>query len=570
MIRLIALLGVLCVTIFGSSVGSLAQSRLSGEPGRVVVLDSSGSMVRDFNDRSGSSRWDQAKAVIEEIGKQLADRGDRVPTALMVFGDRGVWADVSARYPNGPQSYPASGALCSDVATLMDFGPMTQQRARAMNQAARAASPSGMTPIPFALNTAMDMLDPQFGGTIILVSDMDSPNCLDGQDLCSAIRDRLNRFQSEGGDMRIEFRVAATPQATFTQELAACAPSVTESVDPADPRPDEVVRRLLGSFSVNVVLEADAPGNIDPTGFLNSGVDIRVINPLSGAEVSSGQPGLLPMIAGSYIFVATTPFGAWDTSATVSGPTTVTIPVPGSTLTVEAEGASGNPMSRLAEVSIGRPGETPIWRQTNVVLPLPVSLGTGPYEVRGRATSVGVASLSVDVPFDGTASALLDFGRGVQQVAPPLTINVVVGRPTLSVPNITFDPTITLSGGDLTARRVLSAGSTSLTVSPGQYQVVVGAATPHVIDFTLDAGQAAHEVTILVPPGRFVAEAAIPGGQFELQDRNGTPLFSFDAPLIEHSLPDGTYTLVYRYRDGTISPAQRLDIVVGEVARRRF
>ncbi len=548
-----------------------AQSRTLGEPGRVIILDASGSMNSKFGDRYGSSRWDQAKAVVDELGKQLTDRQDTVPTSFMIFGDQGVWADVRSQYPNGPQQYPSTGALCQDVETKMHFGRMTHARAVEMNRLARRARPSGMTPIPIALNQAMDMLDPEHGGIIILVSDMDSPNCLNDQNLCDAIKLKLDKFRDINGAALVEFRIVATPQATFTKELAACAPSTTAEIKPTKPDPEKVVGEILGSFPVSVILEATEPRNIDPKGFANSDVQISVTNPVSGTEVSSGQPGRLPMRSGTYTFTATTKFGTWNTKATVNGPTTVAIRVPGSKLKVEAQDVQAGVVTQLDEVTISRPGATmPLWRDTNIRLPLLLSLGTGQYEVNGRSSQFGTASRIVNVPFNSPANATLSFMTAAVSSIAPVTINVEISNPTLKISGKVYSPKVTLSGVMLATPRDLSKGTNALSLTSGRYQIIVEASPPHVITIDLPSGTVPRELNVTIPPGRFVARARESGGQFELQDSAGKALYSFDKSHVEHSLPDGRYQMVYRSPDGTMPPAITFENVTGQLVRLNF
>ncbi|MEM9756102.1 MAG: vWA domain-containing protein, partial [Pseudomonadota bacterium] len=209
-----------------------------GAPGRVIVLDVSGSMTsQDF--RGGTqSRWDQALDVLDELLAQLEASGDTTPTAFGQFGAEFRWADVAGQFGRNPDNVPPDHPLCRDVAFPTDFGQLGGAQSRDILRQATAGTPSGMTPIAEALEQALARLERFGAGEIVLISDMEDPNCLaPGQSLCDAISMALDAFRAPTGQMLVEFRVLAIPNATVAEALAECAPTTTFALSTVDPDP---------------------------------------------------------------------------------------------------------------------------------------------------------------------------------------------------------------------------------------------------------------------------------------------------------------------------------------------
>ena len=114
------------VAAFGalSSTEALAQDvipPLSGQSGRVVILDASGSMRNLSFASPERERMQVARGFLATTFSELADTGDTVPTSLVVFGgDQALtWDSVRTRHGGNPQNYPYTGPLCRDSRVLM-------------------------------------------------------------------------------------------------------------------------------------------------------------------------------------------------------------------------------------------------------------------------------------------------------------------------------------------------------------------------------------------------------------------------------------------------------------------
>lgn len=544
-----------------------AQALLRGERGRVVVLDASGSMNQNSFASQPRARWNQALLSLEELMDQLSLRGDKTPTAFMIFGDEGVWEDVREQY-GSPQDYPPEGRLCQDVQVLTNFAEPTNRLANQVTSLAERATPSGMTPIPRALSDAIDLLDPAYGGEIILISDMEDPNCLiEGQSLCSAIENRIARFREEDGTMRLRFRVLATPAANIADALAECGPSSTVDLPSNDPDHAAAVAELLGGVQVQLALRAIGAENIDRDGIDSDGLKVFAEDRSNGARVAAGPPGTLVVPAGELRFVATDGSNEWAVNARVSGPGQFTIPVVGGRLTLNGVDSDGNEVTALSAVEVLRPGLGTVWTDQGVTLPLSLDVGAGMYVVRGRAAGYGDAQTQVPVQLARSSNATLTFGT--RATASEVTVTVSLGTPTLEVGR-GFEPAVTLSGGGLSVPRVLAPGPNTLVLEPGLYEATIAANRPHSLNFAVPPGAAPLEVDLFLPPGRVFAEAQEAGGEFELQDASGKPLYSFGGRLIEHGLPDGNYRLVYRSRSGDLSAPQTFEINAGDLVQLQF
>lgn len=562
--RLSIILAVLlgAASLYGAP--AIAQNPIRGQEGRVVILDVSGSMYQRSFVTAPATRWEQALLSLDELMRQLTDRGDRVPTAFMIFGDQGVWRNVRHQYAS-PRSYPSSGQLCQDVQVLAGFDLASANYSRRVAELASRGTPSGMTPIPLALTRALDLLDPAHGGQIILISDMDAPNCLvQGQTLCSAIENKLAGFRSESGQMRLEFRVLATPAASLSDALADCAPTTTVALPSNNPDHEAAVAGLLGGVRVKVVLRASGTGNLDPDWIDQADLTISAEDPVSGDRAATGPPGDLVVPAGTYRFTASDGTNTWATNATVSSPSEVVIPVDGGTLAITAVDANGDSLLTLTELEILRSDGHAVLTDRDRSIPHSVELGAGRYTV--RATAAGYEEVQAEVPvmLSGNSTAVLTFG--VRSDLTKVTVTVTLGTPTLDVG--TFAPDVVLSGGSLRTATTLTEGPKTLDLAPGLYGVLV--ALSHRLEFVIPTGATPFQVDLFVPPGRVRAQARQSGGEFVLLNDDNDPLFRFDGPVIEHSLPDGEYQLIYRSATDSTSPPQRFTIVAGERVDLRF
>ncbi|MEM9757363.1 MAG: hypothetical protein AAF914_15280, partial [Pseudomonadota bacterium] len=362
-------------------------------------------------------------------------------------------------------------------------------------------------------------------------------------------------------------RVLAIPNATVAEALAECAPTTTFALSTVDPDPAGIVSDLLGGVPVDVRLIAGGGGNLDAGGIAPAGFIVRVFDG-AGRVVASGPPGTLRVPRGTYRFEAASDAGAWSVSQQISGPgrETVEIVVEGGRLILEALDAAGAPLDRIDTLTIRRPGGATIAQLSGVDLADELLLGTGDYEVVAEISGAAPADVVVPLVSGELSRAVLRFDAppGLRDVA----IALVYGQPTLDTGQ-PFRPQVTLIGpGGL--RQALGTPANSLSLPPGPYRVEVAAARPHSIAFDVPPGQSPLEVRIDVPPGWFSAQLPAGGGVLELRDANGTGLYSFDGPLVEHSLPDGRYQLVVEPRDGSGPITRTIEIVAGDLVEVDF
>lgn len=556
---------LICALVLGSAL--VAQTPIRGQEGRVIILDVSGSMNRGGFRSGPSKRWDNALVGLEEILDQLQGRGDTVPTALVTFGNRYKWADVSSKYKSS-YHYPASGRLCSDVTVQTEFNPLDRASSRQVLEVAKGQKPSGLTPLPLALNLALELLDPKHGGEIIVVSDMEKSNCLHkGQSLCGAIEQELRKFR-EGKKLTVYFRVLATPNAGFADAIEDCGRSTTEPIDEDDPDHEGAVERLLGTVPVDVLLTAGGAGNFDPNGIDPAGFIVTAIDKATGKSVSSGPPGVLNVPPGAYTFQASHGGKTWEKDATVNSRGTVQVQVDGGQISIRALDARNAPIARLQKIEILDQAGRSVWSTSNFGLPERLNLGSGLYRIVG--TIPGQPSVEVKVPLKPAelSDAVLRFDG--QSQANEVAIDLTIHQPTLMPANRSeYAPRVTLITPD-GSRTVLSPGVTSVPLNPGTHEIIVDATRPHRLVTDIRRSNDLQHLDILVTPGWFSARMVNYEGKFELLSSSDDPLFSFDDRLVEHSLPDGTYKLVVRRANGSSSAPQTFEIVTGELVELQF
>lgn len=140
-----------------SGTADLAESA-SAETGPVVlVLDASGSMVRETS--AGRSRMQDAQEAMTDAIGLLPDDAE---VGLLVFGT-GTGNDPSEQ-----------AAGCQDVKTAQELGPLDRE---SLTSAVGSVAASGFTPLGPSMRTAAGMLPADGPGTVVLVSD--------GVDTCS-------------------------------------------------------------------------------------------------------------------------------------------------------------------------------------------------------------------------------------------------------------------------------------------------------------------------------------------------------------------------------------------------
>ncbi len=234
------LVALLCGAVAGP-VTAQGFDQITGGPGRVVIVDASGSMrVADYDGRP-KQRMDRAKGLFDLYVRKLTDLGDPLPTAVHVFGDVLRWSDVETRYGKSTD-YPFTGPLCQDIRQVAAFGRLDRQTANQMADAVNRLDPRGMTPVHVAISRALGVLDPRHGGEIVLISDLEVINCLPpGLTLCDALQPDLRRFDNV--TMSVTVKVFETPSANVKDALKQCLnvqtfPYPRDMPDPGKPVDD--------------------------------------------------------------------------------------------------------------------------------------------------------------------------------------------------------------------------------------------------------------------------------------------------------------------------------------------
>lgn len=147
---LASLVAGVCVAL-GGAVVSVPAAGAGSPPPSVVILDASGSMVRDA--AGGGSRMDQARTAATDV---LTSLPKDAQVGLLVFGT-GTGNDDAER-----------AAGCSDVKTL---SPVAAVDAASMRTQIAGIKPSGFTPLGPSLRAAADMLPKDQAANIILITD---------------------------------------------------------------------------------------------------------------------------------------------------------------------------------------------------------------------------------------------------------------------------------------------------------------------------------------------------------------------------------------------------------------
>lgn len=545
-----------------------AQTKVKGEAGRVIILDVSGSMVgRSYTaNRPRDRRLDVGKDVLIEYLAELTRKGDKTKTAVMLFGAKLSWKEAQAaargRFTS-PSDYPPSGPLCSDISVSVEFGVPSKALESSSAKAIQAIQPSGMTPIPNAIKKALSLLDPEFGGEIVLISDLDKPNCLlPGQTFCEAIAEQLVLFGG-GVSLRIEAKVVEVPGSNAQDQMSPCIPTSRFPVPQTNANPVPIVEQLFTAKPIQTVLVFSQQVDVAADRSLGQGATVT-IKDASGDEIAAGPPGPMQIVPGRYWFTANKGGAQWARQQSVSDGSIVQIPVPPAELTVTAEDQNGR-IRRLDSLSLRRPGGNALRTWSALSLPISITVPDGEFEVTGRANSVAASPVIVTTNLGRSSSATLRFdaNHALRSVSVELSRS-----PTTLYPNQRSSADVVMVAPD-GSRTAIKDGNSGLSLVPGQYRFEVQSAPPHLISVEIPAGQGSHAILIEVPPGRFVAEPKEPGGLFELRDATGTALFSFDGERVEHSLPDGDYELVYRTSKGVLSN-QRFRIVTGDVVTLSF
>jgi hypothetical protein len=567
---LIAAFQLACTT----PVPAQAFDSLTGGPGRVIVIDASGSMARQDYDANPKERMKRASGLFREYVSRLA-AGDPLPTAVHVFGSQLRWSDVAAVYGNDSQRYPASGELCRDIQQIRGFSRIDAATA---SDAVDRIEPRGMTPIHVALSRALDALDPVHGGEIVLISDMDAQNCLPpGMTVCQALQPALSRFREVTS--KVSVKVFELPSAKISEELKPCLsvqnfPYPITKKDPKEPV-DDAMRQtgvnLVARYRTQPEIAAQA---LDPT---QIAVRLRAGGG-SWKSVYEGVPGQIRVAPGGYELDYTVGRAAQASLALrVVGMDTLHLDVDPAIIRFELL-EMGAPVSGSASLTITDSAGGQV-----VASGLPVRhgqslrFGTGEYELRGELADGRSAIARIATPLASSSVATLDFGaaRTVQPAVPTgrtVQFQFLLHNPTLADAmrqvglRADFAPRVELEGYG-----PLPLGGIEQTLAAGTYRVRVGTSAP--LEFTVSAarpGAPPVQVRVELMPGWFSAHRSQPGTLRLLLAAGGTTIGEFDASDVAHSLPDGDYVLELLSAERQTIDSQRFTISPGTMSEIRF
>ncbi len=544
-------------------VAQQAIPQLSGEAGRVVILDASGSMRRQSFDDPRRERMEVGRDFLVETFDQLADSRDSTPTSLLVFGANQnlTWDSVANQYGNDPSSYPASGPLCRDSSLQLPYAGAAEHIGAAA-RVARDTQWGGMTLLHVAMNQALASFDPTIGGQVILVSDMDSINCLPpgATSVCDTIAPTLREIRRQGGD--VSAIVFETPTSTARAALSECIWTSTYVAPPSDPDVEGIVTRALETIEFTAKLKAGGANNLDPDG-INEAQGTMTVRP-SGESIilANGPMGTIRLPQGTYEIEGSIESADWAASITVSAASTQTFTVDPSELVVR--GGSGAP-AQIA-LAISRPTGQPIATIPNYRFGDRLELANGDYVVTGTNAAGQSVSTRVTMTLGSQREATLTFAPNTApaNIDRDVSINVTYAQPTLDLGR-PFLPAITLSGPGFPSQPVTASGFSG-RLAHGEYTMEVSSNAPHTLPFDVVDAPGRLTVDLVVTPGIFEARTNGSIGTFELRDASGAVLFTFVGNSVVHSILDGVYELSMR-QDGstssqtfTVSTGQRITL----------
>ena len=449
----------LCLALPASS--AMAQQslpQLSGEPGRVVILDASGSMRNPSFTNPRRERMEVGREFLTETFDELSGQNDTTKTSLIVFGadQRLTWDSVAARHGNSPRNYPATGALCGDSTIGL---PYAQLNASAVDRARSVGTNTqwgGMTLIHVSINQALASFDPTIGGQIILISDMTDVNCLPaGADtICEAIAPSLREIRRQGGD--VSAVVFETPTATARAALSECMWTATHAAPTNNPDVDGIVERALSTVPLTPRLIAGGAANLDPNGIDVTGGSM-IVRP-SGASIilANGPLGVVDLPMGNYDIQGELDSVTWTSAVSLRNATTDTVTVDPSQLVIQTASSVGGATVSPIELTITRPSGQTVARLPSYRAGDTLQLANGEYHLTGVDSSGQSASTTVSLELGNQRNATLTFGSGSSATATldrDVTINLRYARPTLDTGQ-TFAPAVQLSGPSAAAQQI--------------------------------------------------------------------------------------------------------------------
>lgn len=528
-------------------------------PARVYILDASNSMSNYMDPhRDLRARIFVAKDQLRDL---LANDTGRT-AAVFAFGSKSSWKrDLEPRWRT-PGNVPASDDACMDIERISDFGRVDDVYRNRVERRLRSINPKGMTPITNALTNALDALKPYGGGEIVLISDYEAPNCQPrGRTICQDIVQYAGEIQIDlrsvqvrlynipksnlGRDLRDCFEIAP-PEPSLPSQPAPGRPGIPSPAPaPVSPGPGSPPPAASVTIETIPVFSPRPLGQRPPslTALTQTVTDIT-----TGRQVSRGPVNAIRVPPGNYRVSLTNAFGHWNSTGQFQTDRQIRVPIaPGAVVVRALDAATLAPLQAPVDLTVYRidPNQQP------TALPA-VTLQPG----GGRLLlGEGRFLLTVDPANAPRLEVPVELGAGqVRTVALPIPtqptqrdvrVSVETLRPTL-IPARFTAPAVSLRSGTRTLRP-LPEGSTTLSLQPGDYQVVVDARPQHVLPFSVTPGAGRLRVAVQVTPGWFVATGSSPG-IYRLRDGTGKALGEFDLSrattiAIGHSLPDGRYEL---------------------------
>ena len=545
-------LGALC--LLASSLLAQELARPSADA-RIVIFDASGSMAaKNFNSNT-DTRMKIAREVLIEVYDELLEIGDRIPTATLVFGSGFVWDDERRR--NGWSSPSDPGTLnhpiCQDSRIRMPASLVSSGSVQQARQLATSLSPSGMTPIHVSLLDGLrafrgDIQDKTL--QFVLISDMDSPNCLHGAtDQCEALLPELSRISVLGGS--VSTIVFETPSSNILETFDECLSVVRIPIPVTDPDIGGIVEEAFSLVTVMPTFVAGGPNNLDPNGVDPSTARLRFAESGERVPIASGPHGTFELPTGEFMVTGTIDDTTFVETTSVRTNTDIPIEVSPGTLVISARGGAG-PI--LEEVVISRPSGPVVRTLQNYKAGTPLNLANGTYNVMATLPNGASAGGSIPLRLGSTRELTLDFASVSAPLAPTareVLIDVRFSGPTLDVDGV-WPPLVTLVGpGPNGPRLPLSSSGYAGQLDFGTYVVEIEAETPHRISYEVIEGDGPMSLQLNIPAGWFTAlSPSQRTASFELRDSQGEPIFRMDGERIQHALPEGRYTLVLLSSDG--------------------
>lgn len=518
--------------------------RVEGQPGRVVLLDASGSMAEtDYQDRP-KDRMSRARILFNDYSNALLDRADPLPTAVYAFGNRLSWRDNHGPYKVSTD-YPPDGPMCADIEQLSGFQRVDATAVEAMQDRVAGINAAGMTPLHVALNHALGSLDPDFGGEIVVISDLDVLNCLPpGQTLCEAIAPQLARFKNV--TFSVTVTVFETPNANVKNALKECLSVRSHLYPPNMSDSEDLVADALAMDAVTFV-PAYTVEPIDPAPINAAQIALTIRAQSGGAPIYEGPPSRIQLPPGSYEL--STVIGGRTTAETfsVSGDVTLPIKIAPPRIRIDLVQA-GQQVQGAAALTVTRLGSSaPLAAPAQIRSGDVLAFGTGDYQLQASLPDGTSAIAYLTTSLGNDDIAVLEFPSSPASGLRTVDVSIRMHEPTLAAAvraaglPADFSPSLSIDGYG-----PLPPAGGSIQLAPATYRVVVGGAADTLDLVVTPAPASAGPLRILVEvvPGRFAARLGPVGRTMRLIDAaTGTRIGEFHDAVAEHSLPDGAYAL---------------------------